>query len=254
VAAASVALGLTGCLSPAPPIQVEHAQTGETIVRIRQPESWEEVAERLYGSAEPAEDLARLAGLPADEPAPRGTLLVAPAREELVTRIRRAETARAAFEAGLAAARQGDDLRASERFREALELEPGRDDVRYNLGLALLNAGRPAEALPHLEEVARHRPDDAKSRYAFGSALRRLRAFERAKREFEAALDLEPDDVATRYALARTLQDLGRTEDAIRLYREIQREHPDDPLADAAADWLRSATEEAAGPAVTPQP
>jgi tetratricopeptide (TPR) repeat protein len=235
-------------------MEILEAETGETVVVLRQAETFAEISGLVYGTAAEAGTLAALAGLSEDEPAPAGTVLVAPPREELDERRRRAERAQTEFEAGLAAAARREALSASEHFRTALRDAPSRDDIRYNLGIALLDAGFPAEALPPLQEVARRRPDHAESRYALGSALRRLRAYERAEVEFEAAVRLRPDDVAARYALARTRYDLGDPERARRDFREIVRRFPDDPLAASAEKWLAS-TEDGpppSGPFPTP--
>lgn len=243
-----VAGTMAGCLGR-PPVEVLDAETGETVVVLRRAETFAEISNRVYGTEAEAGTLAALAGLPEDEPAPKGTVLVAPPREELDARRRRAERAQAEFEAGLAAAERRQALAASEHFRIALSQAPSRDDIRYNLGLSLLDAGFPAEALPPLEEVARRRPDHAESRYALGSVLRRLRAYERAEAEFKAAVRLRPADVTARYALARTRYDLGDTEKARRDFREIVRRFPNDPLAASAEQWLASSEGEPPPPA-----
>lgn len=218
-AATVIALLLFSGCATFPPLQIDTARTGETVVRVRSSRSFDDVAETVYGDPSFGPALAELAGLPYDDPIPRGELLILPPAEELQDRLALVRTAEAAFAEGLAAVDRGAYRAAADRFRAALDAAPHRADIRYNLGLALLKAGDPAAATPVLEEAARLRPDHADSRYAFGSVLRQRRAYDRALAEFRAAAGLDPDHAAAAYAIARTLEDEGELPDAKRAYR-----------------------------------
>src|SRR5262249_42718970 len=50
---------------------------------------------------------------------------------------------------------RGVPERAAEDYERVLQLDPGRDDVRFRLASSLLDASRPAEALTHLEDLCR---------------------------------------------------------------------------------------------------
>ncbi|MCA9751971.1 MAG: tetratricopeptide repeat protein [Gemmatimonadetes bacterium] len=241
-------------MGPKPAIQQMDSRTGERVVLVNHPRTFAEIAREVYGDEKPAATLAALAGLPADEPAPAGTVLVVPPAGELESRRQAATAAQREFEAGLTAAKREGDLAASAHFKEALRLAPWRDDIRYNLGLSLLAAGFPLEALPPLEETARRRPDHAESRYALGSALRGLKAWDRAEREFDAAISLAPDHVAARLALARTHWDQGDTEGATAEVRDLIARYPDDPVTKTARQWLARATDQKVGASIRPQP
>lgn len=217
-AATAIALLLSGCATLSP-LQIDTARTGETVVRVRSSRSFDDLAESVYGNPSLGPALAELAGLPYDDPIPRGELLILPPAEELQDRLALVRTAESAFAEGLAAVDRGAYRAAADRFRVALDAAPHRAEIRYNLGLALLRAGDATAATPVLEEAARLRPDHADSRYAFGSALRQRRAYDRALTEFRAAARLDPDHAAAAYAIARTMEDEGELADAKRAYR-----------------------------------
>jgi len=247
LAAVMAALVLAGCAMGGPPLDIDLARTGETVVRLRASQGFDELAAAVYGDSTLGPALAELAHLPYDEPLGRGEILILPAREDMEVRLQMARTADIRFADGLAAADKGAYRQAADLFREALAAAPHRLDVRYNLGLALLKAGEAAEATPILEEVARLRPDHADSRYAFGSALRQRRAWDRALAEFEAARRADPHHAPTAYAIARTLEDRGDRDEAEKAYRSFLRRFPDDPLTATAAARLKALEE-------TPEP
>lgn len=223
-------LALVGCAGLIG-VHVDHAQTGEIVVRTGAPTSFDRIAERVYGDPRLGRSVAVLAHLPYEEGAPRGALLVLPPRDLLESRMRSEESSGRHFDRGLEAADAGSFRAAADHFRAALDEAPHRMDVRYNLGLALMQAGELGEATTVLEAVAAARPDDADSRYAFGSVLRRRRAYLRAYEEFEAALRVDSRHASAAFARAKTLEDLGQADRAVRAWEEFLREFPEDPLA-----------------------
>ncbi|NNE43405.1 MAG: tetratricopeptide repeat protein [Gemmatimonadetes bacterium] len=213
---------------------VQEARTGEIVVRMTAPMTFDEIAERTYGDATLGRTVARVARLPYDKKVARGTVLVLPTRDRLRSELAVTEKADSHYDRGLAAVDRGNFRQAAESFRRALETAPDRADIRYNLGLALMQAGELADATAELERVAAARPGDADSRYAFGSVLRRRHAHARALKEFDAALRADSGHAAAAYARARTLADLGREDDATDAWDDFLRRFPDHSLAASA--------------------
>jgi predicted Zn-dependent protease len=75
--------------------------------------------------------------------------------------------------------------RAITDYQQALELVPGRDDIRFRLANCLLECSRPGEALALLEDLCRRRPD-----HLLGLVMRG-RALYAVGREAEAAAALD---------------------------------------------------------------
>lgn len=96
---------------------------------------------------------------------------------------------------GNALGRQGRLDEAAQRFREAVDLDPGLAEAFNNLGGALLSQGR-------LEESAR---------------------------SFEKAVALEPGNAAVHFNLGVVLEALGKTAEAGRQYREASNLKPGEP-------------------------
>lgn len=251
-AVGAVCLVLSGCASLSP-VRIETAQTGETVVRTLSSQSFDELAEAVYGDETLGPALAEFAHLPYRDGIGRGQLLVLPVRAEVEAKLRVVRTADALFDDGLRAADRGAYRQAAEHFRRALAAAPQSIEVRYNLGLALLASGEPEAATPVLEEVAQRRPGHADSRYAFGKVLRERRAWDRATAEFKAAMRLDGDHAEAAYALARTHEDRGDADRAIDAFRSFIRRFPDDALTPLARSRL-AVLETPPDPSAIPSP
>jgi tetratricopeptide (TPR) repeat protein len=237
--AAAAAVAASGCATLSG-TRVERAQTGELVVRVAAPTTFDTLAESVYGDGSLGHTLAVVSHLPYDGGVPRGTVLVLPERGQLDARLQTARESDRLFEQGLAAADRGAFREAADRFEAALAETPQRIDVRYNLGLALMQSGELSRATQLLEQVAEARPDDAESRYAFGTVLRRHRAYVRAYQEFDAALRLDRRHAKAAFARARTLEDLQKWDRAERAWRSFLQEFADDPMADRARQALEA--------------
>lgn len=210
------------------------------MVRVVSSQTFDELAQAVYGDASLGPAIAELTNLTYADGLSRGEILVLPVRQELDERVRLARQADDRFAKGLDAVDRGAFQAAAGHFRAALDVAPQRLDVRYNYGLALMKGGDAVAATAVLEEVARLRPKHADSRYAFGSVLRQRRAWDRAIREFEAAVDLDRKHAPAAYALARTWEDRGDPDRARRAYSRFLARFPEDALAKSARDRMNS--------------
>ncbi len=125
------------------------------------------------------------------------------------------DTARQAFEAGLAAQQAGRLDEAEAHYRASLAALPGRPSTLTNLAATLLALGRPAEALPLLHEATTTAPAHAEAWAHLGEALlaagrpaEALAAYAR-----RLALPEPPPRAALRHA--ECLARLGRLDEAL---------------------------------------
>jgi Tfp pilus assembly protein PilF len=77
-------------------------------------------------------------------------------------------------------------------YRRALEMEPGRMGLHYNLANVLLSMGRFQESRRHLEAAVRQSPDDAQAWNNLGHVVGELGNLERARWCFERSLEVDP--------------------------------------------------------------
>ena len=235
---AALALGAAGCATLGGSARVRESSSGQIVVEVRGPQTFDELARQVYGDATLGRAVAEASRLPYADGVPRGALLVLPPVEKLQDRVAVERRSDELFRAGLDAADAGAYREAAENFRASLEITPNRPDVLYKLGLALLQAGEYESATSALLEAAEHRPDDPEVHYALGSLYRKRRAYRRALEEFEATLRKDRRHAKAAFARARTLVDLGEVSKAEHAYRSFLRDFPDDPWADRARQDL----------------
>jgi tetratricopeptide (TPR) repeat protein len=231
---AVLALGVAGCATLGGSARVRESSSGQFVVEVRGPRTFDELARQVYGDATLGRAVAEASRLPYADGVPRGTLLVLPPLEKLQDRVEVERRSDELFRAGLEAADAGAYREAAASFRASLEITPNRSDVLYNLGLALLQAGEYESATAALRRAAERRPDDPEVHYALGSLYRKRRAWRRALDEFETALRKDRGHAKAAFARARTLADLGEISKAEHAYRSFLRDFPEDPWADRA--------------------
>lgn len=138
------------------------------------------------------------------------------------------ETARAAFEAGVAAVARGELAAAEAHFSDSLAALPGRPSTLANLGAVRLRLGRPADALAVLDEVLALQPDSTDVLLHRGLALAELGRLDEGVHSLDRLLALEPDRGVAWGRRGAMLKDLGRHDEAVRSLRRAL-ELGDDP-------------------------
>ncbi len=148
------------------------------------------------------------------------------------------------FVVAAAELRNGDRGGAAESMRQAVELDPGYFEARYQLGSLLLEMGEVDEAAVHLESAVALRPDYALNHRELGTALGRLGRLDEARLHLERALILMPDDI-------RALNSLGalsaREGDLVTARALFERALSIDPEFDAARENLKYVMRELQG-------
>lgn len=137
------------------------------------------------------------------------------------------DTARQAFEAGLAAQQAGRLDEAAAHYRASLAALPGRPSALTNLGATLLALDRPDEALPLLQQATEAAPTHAEAWAHLGEALlarqrpaEALQAFARLR-----ALPSASPRAALRHA--ECLARLGRLDEAAAEAEALVAQHAD---------------------------
>lgn len=215
IAAGAAVLALApACTWLGPPVQ--HAFTGETIVRTTEPTSLAAVAGIAWGDTTLASAVATLTGLPAGEPVPGGTVLVLPPRDRLETVLRSGDGAPAPLAADTTPA-------AAAPKREALSASDRRDlDALYARGNAAVKEGRIDDALRDWETVWRRKPDypGVAERLEQEYRVRGLEAFSDDRLDdavalWKKALAVDPTDETTLGYLARAREQQARSDEIL---------------------------------------
>jgi tetratricopeptide (TPR) repeat protein len=114
-------------------------------------------------------------------------------------------------------------------FREALRLDPSKDEARLALGRALISQQKFSDALTPLREYLEHQPRDYQGYYAVGLAYQGLRQWDSSIASLQKAARLDPSNYEVHYTLGLALADAGQNEHAIRELREAEKIRPSAP-------------------------
>jgi tetratricopeptide (TPR) repeat protein len=114
-------------------------------------------------------------------------------------------------------------------FREALRLDPSKDDARLVLGHALISQQKFSDALAPLREYVEHEPRDYQGYYAAGLAYQGLRQWDASIESLQKAARLDPASYEVHYALGLALAEAGQNEHAIGELQEAEKIRPSAP-------------------------
>jgi tetratricopeptide (TPR) repeat protein len=114
-------------------------------------------------------------------------------------------------------------------FREALRIDPSKDEARLALGRALISQQKFADALGPLREYTEHEPRDFQGYYAAGLAHQGLRQSDSAIEMLQKAAQLAPEGYEVRYELGLALAAAGQNEHAIRELQVAEKIRPSTP-------------------------
>ena len=115
-------------------------------------------------------------------------------------------------------------------LREVLEGYPEEDQAAYSLGLLLAEMGQLDEAAVFLERSAILRPDRTRAHYNLGLALQALGRIDEAEAALRRAVDLEPENLDYLYGLADHLARAGKLPAALEVAERMIATHPENPI------------------------
>jgi tetratricopeptide (TPR) repeat protein len=110
---------------------------------------------------------------------------------------------------------------AADAYKKAIELDPGRPDLKSALAQDQALAGRLDDALKTYQEVAEANPQDAQPYLGMARIYMEQRDFDNARKMADKAKELDPDDLEVRYNEVALLQEEGKTSEAIAALKGI---------------------------------
>ena len=201
-------------------------------------ETLRSIAELYYGDPDRAGEIALGNGL--DDPdrlAVGRDLQLAFSESEWADADRRYR-ARGPYNRGVAALEDGRLEVAGTAFGDALALDPGFDDARFNLAQVQLRRGRNEAAEALLNDLRKRRPEDPEVLASLGNALFFQTRFGEAVAVFRELRELDPTHRAGAFGLARALTEAGLTESAITAWEAYLRLDGTSTWADRAREQL----------------
>lgn len=133
-------------------------------------------------------------------------------------------------------------------YRNALQLDPKRGDVRSKLGQAYAQVKEPGNAVREYVRAADLLPNDVKAQIRAGVGLMLARAFEDAKGRADKALEIDPTNVDALILRGNALAGLKDFEGAIAEYQDAVAQDPnrDDAYLNLASIELSQGGQETA--------
>ena len=110
---------------------------------------------------------------------------------------------------------------AADTYQRALELDPGRVELKAPLAQSQSLAGRYDDALKTYQEVSAANPQDAEPYLGMSQVYREQKKFTDARRMLDKAKELDPDSLDIRYNEVLLFQEQGKTPDAIAALKGI---------------------------------
>lgn len=119
--------------------------------------------------------------------------------------------------------RQGKAEEAVKVYAEAQHLQPGDEDVHYNLGIALARLGRDAEAVAAYRRALEIFPQYAEAHNNLGNVLHRQGKIDEAVEHFRAAIAAIPDYASAHNNLGNALRQQGLMAEATQEFLKASR-------------------------------
>ena len=132
---------------------------------------------------------------------------------------------------GLLYLQSGEQEKAEDLLRRAVEINPTGLVALTRLGSTLITCGRSAEAVDVLERARNVAPDDPQVAYALAHAFLESSDFDRAVEVADAGLAARPDDAATLVVKGVALFQLDRFEESEAVLENVVSTMPEDANA-----------------------
>lgn len=110
---------------------------------------------------------------------------------------------------------------AANAYKQALQLDPGRVEIKQALAQDLTASNQLEEALKLYEEIVRANPQDAQSYLRMSQIYGQQKKYDLARQESNKAKALDPDNLEIRYNEVGLLVSEGKVQDAITTLKGI---------------------------------
>lgn len=128
--------------------------------------------------------------------------------------------------------RKGD---AETEYLKAVNLNPDATNI-FSLGQLYLNTDRPEEAVGQFNQVVRLTPENINGYYGLGQAYGNMGDYEEAIKQLELSIELQDDFYDSYAELGYLYADMGQTDDAQAIYEFL--EDKDEDLADTLNRYM----------------
>jgi tetratricopeptide (TPR) repeat protein len=110
---------------------------------------------------------------------------------------------------------------AANAYKQALQLDPGRVEIKQALAQDLALSNQFDEALKLYQEIAKANPKDAQSYLRMAQIYQQQKKYDEARQAMDKARALDPDSLEIRYNEARLLEAEGKVPQAIASLKNV---------------------------------
>ena len=111
-------------------------------------------------------------------------------------------------------------------YKQAIKINPDDDAMHYVLGNYYSKLGRHMEAIESYKEVVRIKPDFESAHFKLGMLYAELGQLDEGKNAFEKVIRLNPDSAPAHFNIGLAYTKLGQYQDAIKAHKEVLRINP----------------------------
>lgn len=115
---------------------------------------------------------------------------------------------------------------ALKAYQQAIKTNPGDETLYYILGNYYVKLGQPQEAINAYRQVIRMKPDFEEAHFKLGVVYSQLGQLDEGKNAFETVIRLNPDAVPAHFSVGIAYAQLGRYKDALKANQEVLRIDP----------------------------
>ena len=115
---------------------------------------------------------------------------------------------------------------AIEAYKQAIKINPEDDAMHYVLGNYYQKLGRHQEAIDSYKQVVRIKPEFESAHFRLGLIYAQTGHLEEGKNAFETVIRLNPDSAPAHFNVGLAYTKLGRYQDAIKANKEVLRIDP----------------------------
>jgi len=121
----------------------------------------------------------------------------------------------------------GDDQKALELFKEAIEQDPENVMAWNGLGSCQVGLNRPAAAIESYKQAIKINPNDAAMHYILGNYYAKLGRYQEAIESYQQVTRINPDFESAYFKLGLIYAQLGRLNDGKNAFETVIRLNPD---------------------------
>lgn len=206
--------------------------------QVQYSETWVTIAEDFYGDDSRAGDLALYNGGDPERPPEPGSGVRIPLMRADVRRLRSKLDAADIYNEGLDLVSSGDYASAIDKFRSALEMDPGLREASFNLAVTFQKLGLHERASTVLEGLVTREPGNPDYLFALGHANFHVGNLQGAEGAFLDALEIDPNHLKALFSLATVYEKMGELEKAANRLTEYIIREPDGEWSAEARERL----------------